>query len=258
MSGHFNGISFALPSSTAVEIYNQIVVSGRVRLGFIGIIPRELSQQVARVSGVSSIEGVLVDDVTNDESPAAKAGIKSGDIIVSINGQKIKGVRELIRFIASLPVGSNASIVIMRSGKEQTFQVKVEERQTPPVDPLEIRPLPGEMESTPPGQGKEGGTEIDLGMTLQELTLESAKTRGLTGLKGILVIKTTPGSPASSNGIRTNDLIVEINHKPLSSVEEYKALMAGLRKGDDVVIRVARPEKGSTRPRNLIFSFELP
>src|SRR2546427_2629058 len=93
-TGRFSGIGFALPSSTAVDIYNQLVTDGRVRRGFLGITPQEMSPQIARLNKVADGQGVLVREVTGGASPAGVAGLQSGDVITAINGQKVKTVRD--------------------------------------------------------------------------------------------------------------------------------------------------------------------
>ncbi len=115
-SGFNNGIGLALPSSSVVEVYNQIVTNGRVRRGFLGINPQEMSPQIARLNKIIDGYGVVIKDLTSQTGPAAKAGLKSGDVITRINGQPVKNVRELIRVIASLPVGGNADISYVRAG----------------------------------------------------------------------------------------------------------------------------------------------
>src|SRR6185295_6213089 len=108
------------PSSTIVEVYNQIQASGRVRRGFLGITPQEMTPQVARLNKIMDGSGVLVRDLTSAAGSAARAGLQSGDIITSINGQMVKNARDLIRRAASLPVGSRATINYVRNGELRT------------------------------------------------------------------------------------------------------------------------------------------
>jgi serine protease Do len=272
-NGVYNGIGFALPSSTAVEVYNQIVSFGRVRRGFLGINPLELTPQVARQNNITDKQGVLVRDVTSDDSPAARAGLQSGDIIVSINGQKVKNVRELIRRVASLPVGSLATIDYIRDGQQRTATVKLEERpretnEDPfdlrqfPFDPRRPRSLPEKREDKEAPRPKP-----TLGLTVETLTGGQAKLRGMEGARGVLVKGVDPGSLAYENGIEVNDLIVEIKvlhqgntvKQPVMTEQDFQRLTQDLKSGDDVVIKVLR--KGAGGPRRLtsfIFSFTVP
>src|SRR5262249_31043412 len=141
-SGMYNGIGFALPSSTAVEIYNQLVSEGRVRRGFLGINPQEITPQIARLNNIPGGQGVLVRELTSETSPAARAGLQSGDVITTINGQKVATTRELIRRIASLPVGSVADIEYVRAGQRRLAKVKLDERNDSAEDPRDVRPIP--------------------------------------------------------------------------------------------------------------------
>jgi Trypsin-like serine proteases, typically periplasmic, contain C-terminal PDZ domain len=125
-SGFNNGVGLALPSSTFVEVYNQIATSGRVRRGFLGINPQEMNEQTARLNKITDGSGVVVRDLTSN---AASAGLRSGDIITSINGEKVNSVRDLIRRVASLPVGSRATINYVRRGELRTTEVVLEERR---------------------------------------------------------------------------------------------------------------------------------
>ena len=258
-TGVYNGIGFALPSSTAVEIYNQLIAHGRVRRGFLGINPQEITPQIARLNKIDDGQGVLVREVTSDTSPAARAGLKSGDVIVSINDQKVKSSRDLIRRIASLPVGSTANIGYIRAGALRTAAVKLEERvegdrdqpelKQPLFDPRNPRGLPDRSDRSKP--------KPTLGINTRNLTPELARLRGLEGVRGALVSSFDAGSLAEDNGLLEEDLIVEVNNKPVTSTEEFQRLVRELRSGDDVVIRVLRKERG-TLYKGWIVSFTMP
>src|SRR5262249_34242831 len=109
-TGAYSGIGFALPATTAVDIYNQLVTNGRVRRAFLGVNPQEITPQIARLNHIADGQGVVVRELTSSGGPAARAGLKSGDVITAINGTKVKSVRELVSRIASLPVGSSAAV----------------------------------------------------------------------------------------------------------------------------------------------------
>jgi serine protease Do len=258
-TGVYNGIGFALPSSTAVEIYNQLIAHGRVRRGFLGINPQEITPQVARLNKIADGLGVVVREVTSDASPAARAGLKSGDVIVSINDQKVKSSRDLIRRIAALPVGSTASIGYVRAGEQHTAAVKLEERvedsreqpelKPPPFDPRNPRGLNDKSERAKP--------KPTLGINVRNLTPEIARLRGLEGARGALVAGFDAGSLAEDNGVTEDDLIVEVNNRPVTSAEDFQRIVRDLKSGDDVVIRVLRKERG-TLHKAWIISFSMP
>jgi len=266
-TGAYNGIGFALPSSTAVEIYNQLVTEGRVRRGFLGINPQEMSPQIARLNKIADAQGVLVRELTSDTSPAARAGLQSGDVITSINNQRVKNVRDLIRRIASLPVGSLANIDYVRAGERRTASVKLEERKEDAEDRLNLRPVPLDPRSPRPAPEKAPEKEdarperskgrSGLGINVKTFTPELAKVHGLEGARGAFVIGVEPGSIADENGMTADDLIVEINNKAVGGQEDFLRFTRELKSGDDVVIKVLRKERGPLR-RAWIVSFTMP
>ncbi|MEK6284824.1 MAG: trypsin-like peptidase domain-containing protein [Acidobacteriota bacterium] len=261
-TGGYNGIGFALPSATAVEIYNQLVAEGRVRRGFLGINPQEMSPQIARLNKIADGQGVLVRELTSDTSPAARAGLQSGDVITGINGQKVKNTRELIRRIASLPVGSLATIEYIRVGERRTANVKLEERKEEaeerlnrplPFDPRNPRRAPEKQED----QQDRSKSRSGLGINAKTLTPELARLQGLDGARGAFVVSVEPGSIADENNLTADDLIVETNNKPVTNQEDFLRITRELKSGDDVVIKVLRKERGPLR-RVWIVSFTMP
>lgn len=250
-TGAYNGIGFALPSSTAVAIYNDLVAHGRIRRGFLGIRPVDLSSQMARQYEIKDEEGVLVGALTGDDSPAARAGLDVGDVIIAINGEKIKDVRQLIRWIASLPVGSTASVVYVRDGKQRTALVKLEER--PREEEGRVLRLPGDPGQIPESRPKR------LGLTVQTLTPEAAKRKGIEGAQGAVVTMVEPGSVAREQQVRLDDIIVDINRKAVTSEEDFRRIIGELKPGDEVVIKLLRREGlGAKRLRPIIVTFLMP
>jgi serine protease Do len=270
-TGAYNGIGFALPSLTAVDVYNQLVNDGRVRRGFLGINPQEITPQIARLNKITDAQGVLVRELTDSASPAALAGLQSGDIIISINGQKVKTVRELIRRIASLPVASIATIEYIRAGERRSASVKLEERKDDPDDRLSTRPLPLDPRSPRRAPDRQNETPGDsspksdakprsksgLGINVKTLTQELAKTLGLDGARGAFVVSVELGSIADENGMTADDLILELNNRSIANQEDFARATKDLKSGDDVVIKVLRKERGPLR-RVWIVSFTMP
>lgn len=270
-TGGYNGIGFALPSASAVEVYNQLVSDGRVRRGFLGIRPQEITPQIARLNKISDGQGVLVLELTGEASPASRSGLQSGDVITSINGMKVKTVRELIRRVASLPVGSLANIEFVRAGQRQTASVKLEERREDGEDRSDPRrvPLepvnPGRPSETPkpnvPPPEKQRGKQVKpistLGMDVKTLTPELARANGLDGARGAFVVVVERGSIADENNLTEDDLIVEINNRQVATQEDFLRVARELKSGDDVVLKVLRKERGPLR-RVWIVSFTMP
>jgi serine protease Do len=251
-SGSYNGVGFALPSRTAVEVYNQIISFGRVRRGFLGIYLEELKPQVARLNKVEEGQGVLVKDVTSEDSPAARAGIRSGDIIIGLNGQKVSNVREFIRSVAALQIGTNATVTFVRDGQKHTVTVKIEERRRE-EEPPEIMQMPFDPHH-PRGLPQ---TTKGIGLKVRTLTAEQARLRGLEGVRGAMIVEVEPGSPAHQNGAEAGDILTQINNKPVHSEEDFLRLTRELKSGDDVVLKVLR-RAPSRRPTSIIIAFTMP
>jgi serine protease Do len=262
-TGTYSGIGFALPSSTAVEIYNQLVASGRVRRAFLGVTPQEMTPQIARLNRISDGQGVVIRELTSNTGPAARSGLKSGDVVTSINGNKVKTVRELIRRIASLPVGSVASIEYVRAGERRTCSVKLEERQDDSAPVLQPAVPPNEKRQSSPAiprrDDKSGrdSTRSALGISVRSITNDFARAEGLEGVEGAYITMVEPGSIADRNGLGIEDIIVDINNKSIQSDEDFLKATRQLRSGDDVVIKVLRRQRGPLR-RSWIVSFTMP
>src|SRR5262249_39851194 len=166
-----------------------------------------------------------IQDTLGDSSPALRAGLRSGDVITGINNQKVKSVRELIRRIAALPVGSVASITYVRAGETRTAAVTLEERQEEssdrqemqllPSDPRNPSPDPRNPRSLPEKNTRPEKSEIKqtLGINVRTLTPELARQSGLEGTRGAFVMSVDPGSVADENGLTQDDLIIEINNR---------------------------------------------
>jgi serine protease Do len=263
-TGVYSGIGFALPSSTAAEIYNQLVTDGKVRRGFLGVNPGEITPQIARLNGIAEGEGVVVRELTSDASPAARAGLQTGDVITEVNGQKVKSIRALIRRVASLGVGSTANITYFRGGERRTAVVKLEERKDEPEGPRGIRPTPPEQRKDEPrkdekrekapGAAKRRST---LGVTAKTLTPDLARLHGLEGARGAYVTSVEAGSIGADNRVLVDDLIVQINDKPVASLEDFQRLTRGLKSGDELFVRVLRSDRGPLR-RSFLIAITIP
>ena len=260
-TGTYSGIGFALPSSTAVDIYNQLVTDGRVRRGFLGIKPKEITPQIARLNKIPDGQGVVVEDLTSATGPAARAGLQSGDVITSVNAQKVKSSRELIRRIASLPVGSMANIDYVRAGERRTATVKLEERSEEVDSRPGFRQVPSDPRNPRGGAGSPGPdgakNKSGLGINVKTLTPDLARQNGLDGARGALVVSVTRGSIADENGLTSDDVIIELNAKSIANQEDFVHSTRDLKSGDDVVIKVLRKDRGPLR-RMWIVSFTMP
>ena len=233
--GSYEGVGFALPSNTAIQVYNQIIKHGRVSRGSIGIeFQSEASENPALLRSYGVKQGVIIGNV-RPNSPADKAGLKTEDVIVAVDNVPIKTGNDLVTKIAETPVGNKVRVRYVRNGKEYEATVTVGER-------AEIfKDLVGEPEEE--ARGGEAG-EAKFGFTLQNLTPEMASRLGLSGTEGVVVTDVDPGSFAEDIGIVRGDIIVAIQRQPVRSVDDLRRIQRGLKSKDDVVFKVMRRTGG--------------
>jgi serine protease Do len=232
-SGGFQGIGFAIPVDLAKPILGQLRASGKVTRGWLGVAIQPLNQELAKSFGISSTQGALVASVTED-SPAAKAGFKPGDVIITFDGKAVEGPRVLPALVANTPVGRSVPVVVLRDGKPQTVTVTVGNL----ADSQEVRAAAAEK--VPESQGTE-----KLGLALQELTPELAKQLGVQSDKGVVVTEVKPDSPAAQAGLAPGDVIREINRMPVRGMQDVQRGLAGGQDPARVLLRVER--EGSQR-----------
>lgn len=202
-TGGYMGLSFAIPIDVAMNVRDQLVKTGRVVRGRIGVAVQDMNSQLAESFGLDRPRGALVSSVDED-GPAANAGIKPGDVIVGVNGERIDRFADLSRVIAALRPGSEAHVRVWRDRKERGIEVHVEELANEPAH------LAGGADSGEPG-GK-------LGLSVRSLTAEE-KRRG--GTHGSVVVEEA-GSPAAQAGVRRGDVILGVNGRNIDSVRELR------------------------------------
>ncbi|MCX6619426.1 MAG: Do family serine endopeptidase [Acidobacteria bacterium] len=232
--GSYEGVGFALPSNTAITVYNQIIKHGRVSRGSIGITFRPEGEQtpaLLRTYGVK--EGVFVQEVVKD-GPAEKAGIKPGDVIVAVDGTAIKTGDQLVSKISETPVGSNVRIKYVREGKPAEVALTIADREKI------FKELSGEtQENKEPG----GASEARFGVTLQNLAPEMAERLGMGNVQGVVVTDVDANSFAEDVGLARNDIITEIQRQPVRSVDDVRRIQRTVKPKDDVVFKVLRRDR---------------
>jgi len=229
-SNGYQGIGFAMPSNTVVEVYNDLIGAGhKVTRGSIGIEFREgLSGAVNRVYGFKN--GVLVQRV-HPGGPAEKAGIKVGDIIVSIDGRSIKDGDDLVSEIASRRPGSTVRLGYLRDGKQSDTTVTIGDRDKVFAD------LGGVQTEKDSDEKGEAG-ETKLGIVVHEI---SAATAAKLHVSGVVVQSVRSGSFADLQGLAPGLVIVRINKQPTGTKDQFDAIVSKLKSGDDVVFEVIDP-----------------
>jgi serine protease Do len=222
-----SGIGFAIPSNLAKRVASELRVSGKVTRGWLGVSLQPLSPDLAASFGVKDAKGALVSDVSAD-SPAARAGLKSGDVILEFNGKKVEDPSALARAVAVAKPGETGTLTVVRDRKQQTVEVKLGE-------------IPAERTAAAsgPGGGSARGTKSDLGLTVQPVTPDIAKELELKQVTGVVVTRVESSSTADTAGIQRGDVIVEVDRKPVKSVDDFEKLTSQSA-GKQVLMRVQR------------------
>jgi serine protease Do len=225
----YEGVGFALPSTMAIKVYDQIIKQGRVTRGSIGVsFEEDKSTNPITLKSLGAPYGVVIESV-QPGSPAEKAGLKGGDVITGVNGHPVKVGNDLVNPILETPIGSKIKLnyVRDRAQKETTATVEDKTRVFPNVA--------GRMGDQP---GEAAPSEF--GLHVEELTPERGHRVGVEGQKGVLVIEVEPASFAEDLGFGRGDVIAEVNHEPVNSVADYRKVVSKLKAGDDVVFKVLR------------------
>ncbi len=229
-SGGYQGIGFAVPSNMARLVMDQLIQKGKVTRGWLGVTIQEITPELSQKFGLKTAKGALIGDVAKG-SPAEKAGLKRGDIILEFNGKKVDDVGNLRNMVAQSKVGAQIPLVIMRSGKEFSLKVTTTEL---PKDSTEAAP------DTPEDSSFEGLA----GLNVIELTREISRQLGLPrDEKGVVVVRVDPGSSIEDAGMRKGDVIQEIDRKKIAGLDDYTRAVAGVHSGDTVLMFVNRGGK---------------
>lgn len=222
------GIGFAIPSNMVQQVVGQLRARGKVVRGWLGVGIQEVTAELAVKFGIKENAGVLVNDVFENE-PAARGGLKPGDIIAKVDGQGVETPAGLSRAVAGLTPGTKIELDVIRNGEHRTVTVDLGERKEDAV----VASIP-----SPPPQ-----PEIKLGLNVQDLTPELADKFKVKDQKGVLVSKVDPGSVAQEQGLREGDLIKEVNRQTVTSTEEFKSAVSQAKKGESVLLRVVRENR---------------
>lgn len=218
-TGGYQGLSFAIPINVATKVQQQLVAHGKVTRGRLGISVQEVNQALAQSFNLPRPAGALVNSVEND-SPAAKAGLKPGDVIVQLGDDVIDHSGDLPEHVADIRPGTEIKLKVIRKGAPMTLAVKV-----------------GAVKEDAVAQGKNGGeTGGRLGLAVRPLT--PAEKRD-SGIDGGLVVEDVAG-PAARVGIQPGDVILSLNGTPISSAEQLRALVS--KSGKQVALLVQRDD----------------
>jgi serine protease Do len=234
ISSRASNIGFAIPINQAVAVLPQLREHGRVSRGFIGVILRDVDPDLQRSLGLRNSNGALVQDVTPG-SPGARAGIRTYDLVVAVDGRPVSGNDDLIQMIAASVPGTTATVQILRDGRPMNIPVKLAER------PLRERSgaEPARNE-TSEGSARQGPA---LGLSVRELDQEFVQRyRVPRGTEGVIVSRVEPMSPAFDAQVERNHVVLEINRQPVRSIDDYRRLTAAARPGDVLALYLYKPE----------------
>lgn len=230
-SGGYQGIGFAVPSNMTRLVMDQLIQKGKVTRGWLGVTIQEITPELSQKFGLKTAKGALVGDVAKG-SPAEKAGLKRGDIILEFNGKKVSDVGNLRNMVAQSKVGVQLQLTIMRSGKEYTLNITTAE-------------LPKDIAEAAPGDLPEDTAFEGLsGLNVIELTREISRQLGLSrDEKGVVVVRVDPGSSVEDAGLRKGDVIQEIDRKKITGIDGYTRTVADIHSGDTVLMFINRGGK---------------
>jgi serine protease Do len=208
--GGNQGIGFAIPINMARQVMDQLVAHGKVVRGYLGVTIQPLDPELAKQFGLSQSSGALIGDVTPD-SPASRAGLKKGDVVLELNGEPVNDSRQLSLRIAQIAPGTSAKLKIWRDGKSQDVNVPLGE-------------WPAESAAATTNEENESALE---GVEVQNLTSDDAQQLNLPpGTRGVVVTSVDPASPAASAGLERWSVIQEVNHKPVNNIQDYRRALA--------------------------------
>ncbi len=241
-----SGIGFAVPINLAKQIVPQLL-KGKVNRGFLGVVVSELTPDFIQGFGLKEgTKGALVQSVQS-KSPASKAGLQPGDVVVSVNGKPVENAGQLTRNVSSVAPGGKVTLTVLRGSEKKDLQATVAQR--PEEEALSRGETPQEEGESDQGAKKPG--EEKLGVRVAPLTPQVARELGIAGDQGVLVVAVSPDGPAGTAGIHRNDVILEANRQPLKSVDQLVSAIGKMKPGQVVVLRVQRGAQATFVPVKL-------
>jgi serine protease Do len=227
-TGTSSGIGFAIPSNLASKVYAQLIKTGKVTRGYLGVSLRPISPSLAKAVGYNGSDGALVDDLPRDYSPAATAGLRSGDVIVEFDGKRVTSPKQLTEMVADTPVGKPTQLKYFRDGRAETATVKLGER-----------PSKTGAAEQPDKDDPEENT-VKLGVSVSDVNVSVAREMKLRIPTGVAISRVQPDSPAADAGLQPDDVIHRVNRTPVTNRQDYFRALASLKGEKEITLQVER------------------
>jgi serine protease Do len=215
------GIGFAIPVNMARKIYTELLAKGKVTRGWLGVSIQPLTPELAKSFGATDDDGVLVTDVV-PESPAARAGLQAGDIILEFDGKRTTSPSDLQRIVGLTTPGTAARLRVWRDHAEKMVELKIGD-------------APDEREAAP-----RSGGDSRLGLDVRPITPDIARQLSLRSTEGVVVARVSEGSPAAEAGVQRGDVIREVNRQRVRSLTDFQRLTKDLKEGDRLTLLLQR------------------
>ncbi len=229
-TGASSGIGFAIPSNLVNKVYAQLVKHGKVTRGYLGVYLQSVTPTIAKTVGFRGEEGALVGDLARQNSPAATAGLESGDIIVEFDGKPVKSPKQLTEMVADTNVGKSVPLKYFRDGQVRSASIVLGER-------------PGSEEvatNRPEPQEEVEETPSKLGIRVDDVTPELARQMKLRVNSGVVIRSVQPGSPADEAGLARGDVIHRVNRTIVNSRVEFTRAMTTLKDENTFLVQIER------------------
>lgn len=221
-SGGNIGIGFAIPINLVKDLLPQLKEKGKVTRGYLGVVIQKVTPEIAQSLGLEKPQGALVAEVAAD-GPAARAGVRVGDVILEFDGKEVKDSGDLPLLVARIAPGEQARLKIFRDNKEMALSLTVGE-----LKEAEVLASSQEAEA--------------MGLNVQGVSPQIAQSLGLERPEGVVVTSVKPGGPADDAGLRRGDVIVEIDRKPIRDLSAYREVISAVAQGKAVLFLIRRGE----------------
>ncbi|MGC1456565.1 MAG: DegQ family serine endoprotease [Nitrospirota bacterium] len=231
-TGGYQGIGFAVPSSMAKQVMDSLLKYKKVVRGWLGVSIQEVTSDLAEEFGVKDLKGALVSGVMKG-SPAEKAGIRQGDVILQYNGKLVEDTGHLRNMVSQTPIDTKVKVKLLRNKKEVVVEVAVVE--------LPKKLAESSSQENEPGDSSDEESNALAGLVVHELTPDLARTFGFEeNEKGVVVVKIDSGSKLFEAGIRPGDIILQINQNNIESLKDYKKIASKIKAKDRLLLLVRR------------------